>query len=233
MRPGDFRYYSHFAYATTRYMGPGWALVGDAAAFLDPYYSPGLDHVGFSVEATTRLVLEDRAGRLTPARIEEHNQIFLRSYWRFFESVFEGKYYYMGESDLLSAAMLFDTAQYYIFVVIPAYRFLGRYHWMPVLGHPKAFFFYHLMRLYHRRFQALAELRHETGEAGRRNAGRRVRAFYDLGFAPWRMAARATRLWLAAELDGVRLAVRRRLRGRRPSAAAEGAQPVGGVPERP
>ena len=66
MRAGDFRYYSHFAYATKRYMGPGWALVGDAAAFLDPYYSPGLDHVGFSVEATTRLVLEDRAGRLTP-----------------------------------------------------------------------------------------------------------------------------------------------------------------------
>ena len=27
-----------------------------------------------------------------------------------------------------------DTAQYYIFVVIPAYRVLGRFHWMPVLG---------------------------------------------------------------------------------------------------
>ena len=95
----------------------------------------------------------------TPARIEEHNETFLRSYWRFFESVFEGKYYYMGEADLLSAAMLFDTAQYYIFVVIPAYRFLGRYHWMPVLGHPKAFFFYHLMRLYHRRFRRLSPRR--------------------------------------------------------------------------
>ena len=193
----------YLAYVSRQYMGEGWALLGDAAAFLDPYYSPGLDHVGFSVEATTRLVLEDRAGRLTPARIEEHNETFLRSYWRFFESVFEGKYYYMGEADLLSAAMLFDTAQYYIFVVIPAYRFLGRYHWMPVLGHPKAFFFYHLMRLYHRRFRRLAELRHACGEAGRRNAGRRIRAFYDLGFAPWRMAARACRLWFAAEIDAL------------------------------
>jgi hypothetical protein len=235
MRAGDFRYYSHFAYATRQYMGPGWALVGDAAAFLDPYYSPGLDHVGFSVEATTRLVLEDQVRPLEPTRIAEHNEIFLRSYWRFFESVFEGKYYYMGEADLLSAAMLFDTAQYYIFVVIPAYRFLGRYHWMPVLGHPKAFFFYHLMRLYHRRFRALAELRLETGEAGRRNAGRRIRAFYDLGFGPWRMAARATRLWLAAELDGVRLRFKRLARGRPATAAAPRAdgEAIEGVPERP
>jgi flavin-dependent dehydrogenase len=210
MRDGDFRHYSHFAYATRRYMGEGWALVGDAAAFLDPYYSPGLDHVGFSVEATTRIVLEECAGRLPAGRIEEHNETFLRSYWRFFESVFEGKYHYMGEADLLSAAMLLDTAQYYVFVVIPAYRYFGRYHWMPVLGPKEAFFAYKFLRLYHRRFQRLAELRRAKGEAGRRNAGRRVKAFFDLGWAPWRMALRGTRLWLAAELDGLRLLAMRR-----------------------
>jgi flavin-dependent dehydrogenase len=208
---GDFRFYSTFAYATRQYAGDGWALVGDAASFLDPYYSPGLDHVGFTVEATTRMILDAAAGKLAPARIAEHNETFLRSYWRFFEAIFEGKYRYMGEADLLSAAMLLDTAQYYLFVVIPAYRIHRRFHWMPVLGPKEAFFAYHLLRLYHRRFQALAELRIETGEAGRRNHGRRVTAFFDLGFAPWRMAARGARLWLAAELDGLRLLARRRL----------------------
>ena len=49
----------------------------------------------------------------------------MRSYWRFFEAVYRDKYYYMGEADLLSAAFLIDTAQYYIFVVIPAYRVYG------------------------------------------------------------------------------------------------------------
>jgi hypothetical protein len=220
MRAGDFRHYSHFAYATKQYMGDGWALVGDAAAFLDPYYSPGLDHVGFSVEATTRIVLEELGGTLAVGRIAEHNETFVRSYWRFFESIFEGKYRYMGEADLLSAAMLLDTAQYYIFVVVPAYRFLGRYHWMPVLGPKEAFFAYHFLRLYHRRFQALAELRHAKGEAGRRNAGRRIRAFFDLGFAPWRMAARGVRLWLAAELDGLRLRLL-------PDRAPAGSRPAG------
>ena len=64
MRAQDCRYYATLAYATRQYMGEGWALVGDAAAFIDPYYSPGLDHVGFSVEATTRRVLEDARGEL-------------------------------------------------------------------------------------------------------------------------------------------------------------------------
>jgi hypothetical protein len=37
-----------------------------------------------------------------------------------------------------------------------------------------------------------------------------VKAFFDLGWAPWRMALRGTRLWLAAELDGLRLLAMRR-----------------------
>ena len=122
-----------------------------------------------------------------------------------------------------------DTAQYYIFVVIPAYRYLKRYHWMPVLGPKEAFFAYHLLRLYHRRFQRLAELRLEVGEAGRRNAGRRIRAFFDLGLAPWRMGLRGARLWLAAELDGLRLQGRRLLGARvRPAASGAPSTPRAG-----
>ena len=45
-------------------------------------------------------------------------------------------------------------------------------------------------------------------EAGRRNAGRRIGLFYDLGFAPWRMGLRGLRLWLWAEVDGARLRLR-------------------------
>ncbi|MEZ5313342.1 MAG: hypothetical protein R2862_06620 [Thermoanaerobaculia bacterium] len=67
-------------------------------------------------------------------RVREHNETFVRSYWHFFEAVYKGKYAYMGEADLLSASFLLDTAQYYIFVVILAYRLYGRFFWMPVLG---------------------------------------------------------------------------------------------------
>jgi flavin-dependent dehydrogenase len=214
LRSEDFRYYSNLPYATTQYMGEGWALVGDAAVFLDPYYSPGLDHCSFSSEATAEIVAMELSGKSIVARTREHNETFVRSYWRFFEAIFKDKYYYMGEADLLSAAFLLDTAQYYIFIVIPAYRFYGRFYWMPVLGPKEAFFNYKFMKFYSRRFKELANLRLEMGEAGRRNAGRRIVAYYALDWAPFRMTARALKLWLFAELDGVRLYLKRFFRGR-------------------
>lgn len=209
-RMDDLRFYSHLAYATKQYMGRGWALMGDAAVFLDPYYSPGLDHAAFSVEATVEIVKKQTAGENVTAAIAEHNETFLRSYWRFFRAVYKDMYYYMGEADLLSASMLIDTAQYYIFVVIPAYRLMKKFHWMPVLGPKPAFISYHLMRTYNRRFKAIAEARRANGTAGLFNDGRRIKAYFNLGIAPWRMVARGLRLWLRAEWKTVRLWPRRK-----------------------
>jgi flavin-dependent dehydrogenase len=222
----DLRFYSHLAYATKQYMGRGWALLGDAAVFLDPYYSPGLDHAAFSVEATVNVVREWAAGSDVTEQIATHNETFIRSYWRFFRSVYKDKYYYMGESDLLSAAFLIDTAQYYIFVVVPAYRLLKRFDWMPVLGPKPAFLSYHLMRLYNRRFKAIAEARRAAGEGGKYNAGRRVTAFYNLGLAPLRMAFRGWNLWMRAEADLIGVKRRGRRRARTARAMAAGTAPA-------
>lgn len=199
----DLRFYSHLAYATRQYMGRGWALLGDAAAFLDPYYSPGLDHASFTVEATVDAIGKDAMGEDLTARIAEHNATFLRSYWRFFRAVYKDKYYYMGEGDLLSASMLIDTAQYYIFVVMPAYKLLKRFDWMPVLGPKPAFISYHLMRIYNRRFKAIAEKRRTAGRGGLFNDRRRIVAYFNLGFAPVRMAMRGLKLWMKAELGAL------------------------------
>jgi flavin-dependent dehydrogenase len=226
MKAEDLRTFSNLAYVTRQYMGDGWALLGDAAAFLDPYYSPGLDHASFSVEATVEIVKAQTAavdpltGKGLAARIAEHNETFLRSYHRFFQSIYKDKYYYMGEHDLLSASFLIETAQYYIFVVMPAYRLYGRFHWMPVLGPKPAFVSYHLMRIYNRRFKAIALARRAAGEAGRRNDGRRVKALFDLRVAPFHMAARGLKLWAYAELDNLRLSLKRLFAGR-PAPAQE------------
>jgi hypothetical protein len=107
----------------------------------------------------------------------------------------------MGEHDLLSAAMLLDTAQYYLFLVIPAYRVLGRFDWMPVLGPKPAGFNFWLMRLYNRRLKAIAEARLAAGRAGLRNDGRRVRLFFALDHNAVRMALRGVKLWWLAEFD--------------------------------
>ena len=201
----DMRFYSHLPYATKQYMGRGWSLLGDAAAFLDPYYSPGLDHASFTAEATVEIIKKDLMGAPMDALIAAHNEIFVRSYWRFFRAAYKDKYYYMGEADLLSAAMLIDTAQYYIFVVLPAYKILKRFDWMPVLGPKPAFISYHLMQIYNRRFKAIAEKRRAAGRAGPYNDGRRIVAYFNLGLAPVHMVLRGMKLWLRAELGALLL----------------------------
>jgi flavin-dependent dehydrogenase len=214
-RMEDLRFFGHLPYWSKQYMGEGWALVGDAASFLDPYYSPGLDHAAFSVEATVEMIRRETAGEDIKARVIEHNETFVRSYHRFYKAVYDGKYRYMGEADLLAASFIMDTAQYYIFIVVPAYRFMKKFFWMPVFGPKPSYISYHLMSFYNRRFQALAAARRAAGEAGTRNDHRRYRAYFNLNLAPFHMMSRGMKIWALAELDGARLAIKRLFGGRR------------------
>ncbi len=61
MAEDDFNLRHRLAYTTDAYAGKGWAMVGDAATFLDPFYSPGLDHASFSVFATAKLIAKHLA----------------------------------------------------------------------------------------------------------------------------------------------------------------------------
>jgi flavin-dependent dehydrogenase len=209
VRRDDLRARSRMAYVTRQYMGPGWSLVGDAAAFIDPYYSPGLDHCAFSAESTVRIILRHARNESSPAQmpaaITAHNELFLRSYHRFFQCIYRDKYYLFGEHDLIAASFLLDTALYYIFVVTPAYRFVKAFVPVPVLGPKQAYPSYALLKLAKRRFIRIAELRRRGNEAGARNDRYRIKAYFDLGLSPLRMFARGAKLWLRAEVDAVRL----------------------------
>ena len=119
----------------------------------------------------------------------------------------------------LAASFLLDTAHYYIFVVIPAYRVAKKFLSMPVLGPKPAFFSYHLIKFYNRRFKAIAMARRAAGESGVRNDGRRISAYFNLSFAPMRMALRGMKLWLFAELNCVLMSFRAALRLRSGQAA--------------
>ncbi|HXI11405.1 MAG TPA: NAD(P)/FAD-dependent oxidoreductase [Thermoanaerobaculia bacterium] len=213
LRSDDFRFYGQLAYSARQYMGRGWALLGDAASFLDPYYSPGLDHAAFSVEATLGIIKADQQSRPLDSLIREHNETFVRSYHRFFEAAYRDKYFYMGEADLLAASFILDTAHYYIFLVVPAYRFMKKFFWMPVLGPKPAFFSYHLMSLYNRRFKRIALARRERGEGERRNDGRRYKAYFNLNMAPFQMVLRGLKMWAGAEIDLLRLVLTKRKSG--------------------
>ncbi|MFN0134425.1 MAG: NAD(P)/FAD-dependent oxidoreductase [Phycisphaerales bacterium] len=207
MRDEDFRSLSRAAYRSKQYMGRGWALLGDAASFIDPYYSPGLDHAAFTVEATCAILAREARGKSIEADIAEHNTAFDRSYRCFFEAVYRDKYRYMGERDLVSAAFLMETAQYYLFVVMYAYRALGRFFWMPVLAQRRAHLSFLLMRFSHRRFVRIADRRHRLGRTGANNDRRRVKVYFNLGAAPARMLAKGLGMWLRAELGNAALLI--------------------------
>ncbi len=174
----DFMSYSHLPYKSSRYMERGWALIGDAAAFLDPYYSPGLDHAAISIQATARLIEQDLGGHLDAAALDAavagHNEDFLRSYDRWLAALYLGKYELMGDAELTACAFLVDTSLYYLGVVSPVHKdpeALAN----PVFGLslPQAKWSYRLMRAFNRRLQGLARHRRRAGTYGRGNLGRR------------------------------------------------------------
>lgn len=64
-RVGAVESLSNFSFQCRRYAGPGWVLIGDAAAFLDPVFSSGV-HLAMSsgkVAAADALRALDRPGR--------------------------------------------------------------------------------------------------------------------------------------------------------------------------
>jgi flavin-dependent dehydrogenase len=59
---GDVHWRKHLPYSSSVYAGDGFALVGDAGAFLDPFYSPGMDWLAFTVTRAVDLVLAQQRG---------------------------------------------------------------------------------------------------------------------------------------------------------------------------
>ncbi len=214
----DFRSYAHLTYCAQKYMSRGWALVGDAASFLDPYYSPGLDHASISSFATARVIEADLKGDLSEAQldaeIEDHNARFLRSYKRWITALYVDKYEYMGDAELTGAAFLLDTAMYYMGVVTPIYADLDNLR-HPLFGQPivQTRLAYGLMHFYHRRMVSMARRRRALGVYGRRNLTLKVLVrTAGLGWGGgFPMFREGLKLWLKAEL----FTLAQRLRGAR------------------
>ncbi len=172
----DFLGYSHLPYRSSQYMGRGWALVGDAAAFTDPYYSPGLDHASMSIYATARLMVQELNGELDGGALdnllEVHNGNFHRSYDRWLAALYLGKYEIFGDAELTRTAFLFDTAMYYLGVVTPLCKDIDGMA-LPLFGVdlPQAKLAYRIMQAFNGRLIKLARFRRQAGLYGRRNTG--------------------------------------------------------------
>ena len=108
---GDVKAYSMLPYYAERLAGPGWQIVGDAASFLDPLYSQGLDYCSWTVSAAVDRILRESHGEACD--LDELNARFSRSYRGWFEALYKDKYYYLGDKELMTAAFLMDLGLFF------------------------------------------------------------------------------------------------------------------------
>ncbi len=208
---GDVHALSMLPYHCEKVCGDGWAAVGDAAGFIDPLYSPGLDFCSYTSYYVADLLARSLASEDVTEQLRRYNEQYPITYRYWFESLYKDKYYYMGDAELMSAALLLDVSGYYVGLVCGVYRdpergFLN----LPFTGIGGRFA-RNMMTFYSRRLVTLAKRRWATGYYGKRNAG--WRELYD-GFVPdirirkqiWRGLVR----WWKCELINLALMLRRK-----------------------
>ncbi|MDQ2918413.1 MAG: NAD(P)/FAD-dependent oxidoreductase [Verrucomicrobiota bacterium] len=203
---GDVHAYSQMPYYSTQVCGEGWATVGDAASFIDPLYSPGLDFCSYTSSYVAEMLAADLSGEDVSVRLRYYNEQYPTTYRFWFEALYKDKYFYMGDAELMSAALLLDVSAYYVGLVRRLYadpeREFTKLPFEETSGHIVA----SMMKFYNRRLVALAKRRLTSGCYGRRNAG--WRELYD-GFVPdfrvRKLIRKGLFRWWKAEVLNLRL----------------------------
>lgn len=166
---GDVHFRRNLAYSTTTFATDGAVLVGDAAGFIDPFYSPGMDWISFSTSAAVALIDASFRGKPVAPRVARHNENFLMSYDRWFKALYLDKYYYMGDFELMTLAFRLDLGLYYLGIVSQPFKHGNRILETPPFAHANSKWPFRLMALYNRRLSAIGRNRHRRGVWGRHN----------------------------------------------------------------
>jgi len=169
----DQHWRKNLAYYSTTFAGDGFTLVGDAAGFMDPFYSPGMDWISFTASRAADLITRQRAGEPAPALVARHNRDFTVCHTRWFDALYRNKYQYLGEYDLLNLAFRLDLSLYYWGVVEPVFNMGEKAYLAPPFSPPSGRVFAALMRTYNRRFAKIARRRRRMNLLGRMNDNHR------------------------------------------------------------
>ena len=109
----DFRLLKDYSYGcATAFDQERWCLVGEACAFLDPFYSPGSDYIAMGNTMATSLITEDLAGRPIADLVPAYNTL----YFALFSSnltLFENQYPIYGNALVMSLKIVWDWSYYW------------------------------------------------------------------------------------------------------------------------
>jgi flavin-dependent dehydrogenase len=196
--PGDQFAYSALPYVSEQIAGDGWVLVGDAASFIDPLYSPGLDFCAFTAHGAHLLIARGLEGESVDVAC--YNERFAFCFRSWFDGLYRDKYFYLGDAELMAAAWLLDISAYHLGPVRQVYddpaTGFNSFPFDGVAGRVVA----RLLRSYNARLAHLGRRKMAAGVFGARNDSWRLLIG---GFLPdasaTRLLGRGLRRWLIAE----------------------------------
>src|SRR5690606_37780699 len=98
----DVMSYKQLAYGSRRYFGHRWACVGEAAAFSDPFYSPGSDFIAMENDMAVDLIRREVAGEdtATTAAQRERYDAFMKFRFDATMRLYRKLYPVLGSFDL-------------------------------------------------------------------------------------------------------------------------------------
>jgi flavin-dependent dehydrogenase len=104
----DFLRVEDFAYGVKQtYSADRWALVGEAAAFADPFYSPGSDFIAYGNCFTGDLIVHDLDGDDITGRLDYYNDFYQRTFATVLART-EDHYATFGNPWAISAKLVWD-----------------------------------------------------------------------------------------------------------------------------
>ena len=118
----DIGSYGHLSYGSKAYFSKSrWGLVGEAAAFTDPFYSPGTDFIALENDYMCDLIVRDARGEDIAERTELYDE-FMRFRYDSTMLLYRDLYRLLGSYELFSLKWDFDIACYYNLWVEPYMR---------------------------------------------------------------------------------------------------------------
>ncbi|MBX2809737.1 MAG: tryptophan 7-halogenase [Cellvibrionaceae bacterium] len=109
----DFGKVQDYSYdCQTLFCADGWGLSGEAAAFIDPFYSPGSDFIAIHNTLITQLILRDQQGQDIRTESALFNNL-CHSFLNNTLSLYTGQYGGFGDRRMMSVKLLWDYAYYW------------------------------------------------------------------------------------------------------------------------
>lgn len=110
----DFLQLKHYSHHTGRVFSAQerWGVTGEAAAFLDPFYSPGSDFIAMCNTWLADLILHELQGEDISLRTRVYEQAYLTQVNNWLP-VYQDKYWLMGSAQIMTAKILWDWAVYW------------------------------------------------------------------------------------------------------------------------